>query len=86
MAGDAGRLALIHTVAGLVPRFRELAAELMPDAEVDAASLRGRVEGLLEDGGRRDQMAQRIRNLATPHAAGEVADKLLRARGKEQGS
>ena len=31
---DAGRkLALIHTVAGLVPRFRELAAELMPDVE-----------------------------------------------------
>src|SRR5687767_10394078 len=27
------RLALIHTVAGLVPRFRELAAELMPDVE-----------------------------------------------------
>jgi Asp/Glu/hydantoin racemase len=27
------RLALIHTVAGLVPRFAELAAELMPDVE-----------------------------------------------------
>ncbi len=27
------RLALVHTVAGLVPRFRELAAELMPDVE-----------------------------------------------------
>lgn len=27
------RLALIHTVAGLVPRFRELAAELMPEVE-----------------------------------------------------
>ena len=31
------------------------AAELMPDAEVDAASLRLRVEGLLEDGGRRER-------------------------------
>lgn len=27
------RLALVHTVAGLVPRFRELATELMPDVE-----------------------------------------------------
>jgi Asp/Glu/hydantoin racemase len=27
------RLALVHTVAALVPRFRELAAELVPDAE-----------------------------------------------------
>jgi len=59
------------------------AAELMPDAEVDAASLRGRVEDLLEDVGLRDRMAKRMRSLATPHAAGEVADKLLRARGKE---
>jgi UDP-N-acetylglucosamine--N-acetylmuramyl-(pentapeptide) pyrophosphoryl-undecaprenol N-acetylglucosamine transferase len=59
------------------------AAELMPDAEVDAASLRRRVEGLLEDGGRRERMTKRIKNLATPHAAGEVAEKLLRARAKE---
>jgi UDP-N-acetylglucosamine--N-acetylmuramyl-(pentapeptide) pyrophosphoryl-undecaprenol N-acetylglucosamine transferase len=61
------------------------AAELMPDAEVDAASLRRRVEGLLHDGGRRERMAQRMKGLATPHAAGEVAEKLLRARSKEQG-
>ena len=27
------RLALVHTVAGLVPRFRELSAELLPDVE-----------------------------------------------------
>ncbi|HEX7195306.1 MAG TPA: aspartate/glutamate racemase family protein [Candidatus Limnocylindria bacterium] len=27
------RVALVHTVAGLVPRFRELAAELLPDVE-----------------------------------------------------
>ena len=27
------RLALIHTVAGLVPRFRQLAAEMLPDVE-----------------------------------------------------
>jgi Asp/Glu/hydantoin racemase len=30
---DARRLAIVHTVAGLVPRFRELASELMPDVE-----------------------------------------------------
>jgi Asp/Glu/hydantoin racemase len=29
----AKRLALIHTVAGLVPRFRELTTELLPDVE-----------------------------------------------------
>ena len=61
------------------------AAELMPDAEVDAASLRRRVEGLLEDDARRERMAERMGGLATPHAAGEVAERLLRARGKEQG-
>jgi UDP-N-acetylglucosamine--N-acetylmuramyl-(pentapeptide) pyrophosphoryl-undecaprenol N-acetylglucosamine transferase len=61
------------------------AAELMPDAEVDAASLRRRVEGLLGDDGRREHIAERMRGLATPHAAGEVAKRLLRARGKEQG-
>jgi Asp/Glu/hydantoin racemase len=33
MADDLQRLALVHTVAGLVPRFRELAAELMPQVE-----------------------------------------------------
>jgi Asp/Glu/hydantoin racemase len=33
MTDAARRLALIHTVAGLVPRFRELATELMPDVE-----------------------------------------------------
>ena len=33
MTDEPKRLALIHTVAGLVPRFRELAAELMPEVE-----------------------------------------------------
>jgi hypothetical protein len=28
-------------------------------------------------------MAETMKSLATPHAAGEVAEKLLRARGKE---
>ncbi|MDQ3938398.1 MAG: aspartate/glutamate racemase family protein [Chloroflexota bacterium] len=30
---DRRRLALVHTVAGLVPRFRELASELLPEVE-----------------------------------------------------
>jgi Asp/Glu/hydantoin racemase len=33
MTDEPMRLALIHTVAGLVQRFRELAAELMPEVE-----------------------------------------------------
>jgi UDP-N-acetylglucosamine--N-acetylmuramyl-(pentapeptide) pyrophosphoryl-undecaprenol N-acetylglucosamine transferase len=72
----------LHNAAYFIERG---AAELMPDAEVDAVSLRRRVEVLLEDGGRREHMAQQMKSLATPHAAGEVADKLLRARSKEQG-
>jgi UDP-N-acetylglucosamine--N-acetylmuramyl-(pentapeptide) pyrophosphoryl-undecaprenol N-acetylglucosamine transferase len=59
------------------------AAALMDDAEVDAASLRRRVEDLLEDDGRRERMAELVRGLATPDAAGEVAGRLLHARGKE---
>ena len=55
------------------------AAELMPDAEVAAGPLRRRVEDLLEDGERRERMARRIGALATPDAAGHVADRLLRA-------
>lgn len=59
------------------------AAELMLDAEVGPEALRGRVEALLEDDARREGFAGRIGALATPEAAGEVAEKLLRARGKE---
>jgi Asp/Glu/hydantoin racemase len=33
MIDDTKRLALVHTVAGLVPRFGELAAELIPEVE-----------------------------------------------------
>lgn len=33
MTDTPRRLALVHTVAGLVPRFRELSAELTPDVE-----------------------------------------------------
>ncbi len=33
MTDSPRRLAFVHTVAGLVPRFRELSAELIPDVE-----------------------------------------------------
>ncbi len=59
------------------------AAELMLDAEVGAESLRKRVEDLLADEGRRERLAGRMGTLATPGAAGEVAEGLLRARDKE---
>lgn len=55
------------------------AAELMLDDEVDAAALRSRVEGLLKDDTRRGVLARNMRALATPHAADEVARKLLAA-------
>jgi UDP-N-acetylglucosamine--N-acetylmuramyl-(pentapeptide) pyrophosphoryl-undecaprenol N-acetylglucosamine transferase len=61
------------------------AAELMLDAEVGAASLRGRVEDLLEDEERRQTLAARMGALATPRAAGEVAERLLGAGEKEWG-
>jgi UDP-N-acetylglucosamine--N-acetylmuramyl-(pentapeptide) pyrophosphoryl-undecaprenol N-acetylglucosamine transferase len=55
------------------------AAELLLDAEVTAATLRGRVETLLEDDQRREELAGRMCALATPGAADEVAGRLLRA-------
>jgi UDP-N-acetylglucosamine--N-acetylmuramyl-(pentapeptide) pyrophosphoryl-undecaprenol N-acetylglucosamine transferase len=55
------------------------AAELLSDSEVTAETLRERVEGLLDDERRREELAGRIRTLATPEAAGEVAERLLRA-------
>jgi UDP-N-acetylglucosamine--N-acetylmuramyl-(pentapeptide) pyrophosphoryl-undecaprenol N-acetylglucosamine transferase len=59
------------------------AAELMLDSEVGARALRDRVEDLLEDDARREELARRMRTLATPGAAGEVARRLLRAPEKE---
>jgi UDP-N-acetylglucosamine--N-acetylmuramyl-(pentapeptide) pyrophosphoryl-undecaprenol N-acetylglucosamine transferase len=57
------------------------AAELMLDAEVGA--LRDRVEVLLDDDARREELARRMGALATPGAAGEVARRLLSAGEKE---
>jgi UDP-N-acetylglucosamine--N-acetylmuramyl-(pentapeptide) pyrophosphoryl-undecaprenol N-acetylglucosamine transferase len=61
------------------------AAELVPDAKVGAEALRRRVEDLLNDDELREQMAGRMRALATPRAACEVAERLLRAREEEWG-
>jgi UDP-N-acetylglucosamine--N-acetylmuramyl-(pentapeptide) pyrophosphoryl-undecaprenol N-acetylglucosamine transferase len=54
------------------------AAEMLLDSEVTASALRERVEGLLNDDDRREELAGRIRALATPGAADEVAKSLLR--------
>jgi UDP-N-acetylglucosamine--N-acetylmuramyl-(pentapeptide) pyrophosphoryl-undecaprenol N-acetylglucosamine transferase len=54
------------------------AAEMLLDSEVTASALRERVEGLLNDDDRREELAGRIRALATPGAADEVAKRLLR--------
>ena len=59
------------------------AAELLIDSEVTAATLRERVEALLEDDERREVLAGRMRGLATPGAADEVAGRLLRAAERE---
>ena len=55
------------------------AAELMLDAEVNARTLRERIEDLLNDDERRNQLAARMGGLATPGAAEEVAGRLLAA-------
>lgn len=55
------------------------AAELMLDSEVTPEAIRGRVEELLGDDRKRKLLADRIRELATPGAADEVAERLLRA-------
>ncbi len=55
------------------------AAELLPDADVTPETLRRQVEALLEDADRRKQLAVRIKQLATPEAAAEVAGRLLGA-------
>jgi UDP-N-acetylglucosamine--N-acetylmuramyl-(pentapeptide) pyrophosphoryl-undecaprenol N-acetylglucosamine transferase len=59
------------------------AAELLLDSEVTAATLRERVEDLLNNEERREELAGRMRALATPEAADEVAERLLRGAEKE---
>jgi len=55
------------------------AAILLPDSEVTPESIKTSIENLLEDETRRSGLAERIRELATPNAADEIADKLLAA-------
>lgn len=55
------------------------AAEIMLDEEVTVGSLRDRVERLLEDDERREELGRRMRELATPEASDEVARHILRA-------
>jgi UDP-N-acetylglucosamine--N-acetylmuramyl-(pentapeptide) pyrophosphoryl-undecaprenol N-acetylglucosamine transferase len=59
------------------------AAELLLDSEVTAPTLRERVEDLLNDEERREELAGCMRALATPKADDEVARTLLRAAEKE---
>jgi Asp/Glu/hydantoin racemase len=70
------RLALVHTVAGLVPRFRELAAELIPDVETfDIVD-----ETLLRDATREGRVSlETARRLFSHLAAAEIhgADAIL---------
>jgi UDP-N-acetylglucosamine--N-acetylmuramyl-(pentapeptide) pyrophosphoryl-undecaprenol N-acetylglucosamine transferase len=61
------------------------AAEVMLDSEVGARELRHRVEDLLDDDARREELARGMGALATPGAAGEVARRLLSAGEKEWG-
>jgi UDP-N-acetylglucosamine--N-acetylmuramyl-(pentapeptide) pyrophosphoryl-undecaprenol N-acetylglucosamine transferase len=55
----------------------EGAAELLLDSGVTATTLREHVENLLDDAERRERLAGRMRALATPEAADEVAERLL---------
>ena len=60
------------------------AAELLPDSEVTAATLRERVQGLLDDDKRREELAGRMLSLATPEAADKVAERLMRVAAREK--
>lgn len=55
------------------------AAELLPDSEISSEVLRRRIEGLLVDKERRERLAGRMRDLATPGASNDVAERLLGA-------
>jgi hypothetical protein len=55
----------------------------MLDSAVGPTALRSRVEVLLDDDLRREELAQRMGVLATPDASGEVARRLFGATEKE---
>jgi UDP-N-acetylglucosamine--N-acetylmuramyl-(pentapeptide) pyrophosphoryl-undecaprenol N-acetylglucosamine transferase len=54
------------------------AAAVVPDAELDAARLRGEVEALLREPERREAMAAAARRLARPDAAERIAAEVMR--------
>jgi UDP-N-acetylglucosamine--N-acetylmuramyl-(pentapeptide) pyrophosphoryl-undecaprenol N-acetylglucosamine transferase len=60
------------------------AAELLMDAAVSAQTMRRHIEDLLDDDTRREELAERMRSLATPGAADAVAERLLRAAKSRQ--
>ena len=60
------------------------AAEMVLDSEVAANTLRERIESLLYDDKRREELAGRMGALATPGAAAEVAERLVRATAREE--
>ncbi|CAN5572662.1 undecaprenyldiphospho-muramoylpentapeptide beta-N-acetylglucosaminyltransferase [soil metagenome] len=53
------------------------AAELLMDSEVSPEVLRNRIEDLMNNDERREELAARMGTLATPEAAEKVADRLL---------
>ncbi|CAN5143880.1 undecaprenyldiphospho-muramoylpentapeptide beta-N-acetylglucosaminyltransferase [soil metagenome] len=55
------------------------AAALLPDSEVSAETLRGWVEDLLSDDERRARLTGRMKELATPEASNQIAERLLGA-------
>lgn len=61
------------------------AAELLTNSEVTPETLRRRVEDLLGDEGRREGLSGRMRELATPEASDEVAERLLSVAGTNGG-
>lgn len=60
------------------------AAELLMDSAVSPEMLRKRIEDLLDNSERREMLAARMHELATPEAAAEVADTLIRAANEEE--
>lgn len=55
------------------------AAELLLDSEVSPVTLRRRIEDLLDDDQRREELAARVSELATPETSERVAERLIRA-------
>ncbi len=60
------------------------AAELLMDSDVSPEMLRRRIEDLLDDRTRRENLAVRMKALATPEAAERVADTLIRAANERE--